>query len=309
MQKQQMWFERMLRRSPRATYTQRSRATAGKYTRRATFRCLVALTTCPPAGSSLHPPWRSVCLPTPPAHDACPMGIGEWVLPKFVDPAPLAPYFVVRGGACVGSTSNRMQVPAFPAGHRWMLDSIAVLIHAAPCLPHHPRPCHITPARSGPCWTHSRAAITASIRLALNHTLQHPLLATQTSAVAVATTTCPDYLRLHTRPMRPSTALPTCAWPTSSTTSGCSWVWHHPRPSPGRTGSMQDPATFRTPLPDKMCRVSHVFSLEEVPSAARWLQIKATTEKLARPQDVRNSVMALFWPVWELYWELYWGLY
>jgi hypothetical protein len=27
------------------------------------------------------------------------------------------------------------------------------------------------------------------------------------------------------------------------------------------------------------------------------------------PQDVRNSVMALFWPVWGLYWELYWELY
>jgi hypothetical protein len=30
-----------------------------------------------------------------------------------------------------------------------------------------------------------------------------------------------------------------------------------------------------------------------------------TTEKSAPPQDVRNSAMALFWPVWELYWELY----
>jgi hypothetical protein len=27
------------------------------------------------------------------------------------------------------------------------------------------------------------------------------------------------------------------------------------------------------------------------------------------PQDVRNSVMALFWPVWELYWEFYWELH
>jgi hypothetical protein len=29
--------------------------------------------------------------------------------------------------------------------------------------------------------------------------------------------------------------------------------------------------------------------------------------EISPPQEhVRNSVMALFWPVWELYWELYW---
>jgi hypothetical protein len=31
--------------------------------------------------------------------------------------------------------------------------------------------------------------------------------------------------------------------------------------------------------------------------------------EISPPQDVRNSVMALFWPVWEFYWELYWELY
>jgi hypothetical protein len=45
----------------------------------------------------------------------------------------------------------------------------------------------LPPVRSDPHWPHSHA-ITASIRLALTQTLQHPLLATQTSAVA--TTTC-----------------------------------------------------------------------------------------------------------------------
>ena len=61
----------------------------------------------------------------------------------------------------------------------------------------------LPPVRSDPHWSHSHA-ITASIRLALTHALQHPLLATQTSTVA--TTTCLDYLRSHTRTMRPSTA-------------------------------------------------------------------------------------------------------
>jgi hypothetical protein len=49
----------------------------------------------------------------------------------------------------------------------------------------------LPPVRSDPRWSHSHA-LTASIRLALAHALQHPLLATQTSTVA--TTTCLDYL-------------------------------------------------------------------------------------------------------------------
>ena len=57
-----------------------------------------------------------------------------------------------------------------------------------------------------------------------DHTRQHPLLATQTSAVA--TTTCLDYLRLHTRTMRPSTALPTYAYRYSQRI-----LVRHPRPS------------------------------------------------------------------------------
>ena len=53
----------------------------------------------------------------------------------------------------------------------------------------------LPPVRSDPHWPHSHAII-ASIRLALTHTLQHTLLATQTSAVV--TTTCLDYLHSHT---------------------------------------------------------------------------------------------------------------
>jgi hypothetical protein len=53
----------------------------------------------------------------------------------------------------------------------------------------------LTPVRSDPHWSHSHAII-ASIRLALTHALQYPLLATQTSAVV--TTTCLDYLHPHT---------------------------------------------------------------------------------------------------------------
>jgi hypothetical protein len=45
----------------------------------------------------------------------------------------------------------------------------------------------LPPVRSDPHWSHSNA-ITASIRIALTHALQHPLLATNTSTVA--TTTC-----------------------------------------------------------------------------------------------------------------------
>jgi hypothetical protein len=53
----------------------------------------------------------------------------------------------------------------------------------------------LPPVRSDPHWSHSHAII-ASIRLALTHTLQHTLLATQTSTVA--TTTCLGYLHSHT---------------------------------------------------------------------------------------------------------------
>jgi hypothetical protein len=63
----------------------------------------------------------------------------------------------------------------------------------------------LPPVRFDPHWPHSHA-ITASIRLALTHALQHTLLATQTSVVV--TTTCLGYLHSHTRTMRPSTASP-----------------------------------------------------------------------------------------------------
>jgi hypothetical protein len=53
----------------------------------------------------------------------------------------------------------------------------------------------LPPVRSDPHWSHSHAII-ASIRLALTHTLQYPLLSTQTSTVV--TTTCLDYLHSHT---------------------------------------------------------------------------------------------------------------
>jgi hypothetical protein len=61
----------------------------------------------------------------------------------------------------------------------------------------------LPPVRLDPHWPHIHA-ITASIRLALIHTLQHTLLATQTSAVA--TTACLGYLHPHALTMRPSTA-------------------------------------------------------------------------------------------------------
>jgi uncharacterized protein YbdZ (MbtH family) len=63
----------------------------------------------------------------------------------------------------------------------------------------------LPPVRSDPHWSHSHVII-ASIRLALTHTLQHTLLATQT--LTVVTTTCLDYIHSHTRTMRPSTASP-----------------------------------------------------------------------------------------------------
>ena len=57
----------------------------------------------------------------------------------------------------------------------------------------------LPPVRSDPHWSHSHAII-ASIRLALTvsltHTLQYPLLATQTSTVV--TTACLGYLHSHT---------------------------------------------------------------------------------------------------------------
>ena len=33
---------------------------------------------------------------------------------------------------------------------------------------------------------------------------------------------------------------------------------------------------------------------------------RANNREISTPQDVRNSVMPLFWSVWELHWELYW---
>jgi hypothetical protein len=53
----------------------------------------------------------------------------------------------------------------------------------------------LPPVQSDPHWPHSHAII-ASIRLALIHALQYPLLATQNSTVV--TTTCLDYLHSHT---------------------------------------------------------------------------------------------------------------
>jgi hypothetical protein len=44
----------------------------------------------------------------------------------------------------------------------------------------------LPPVRSDPHWSHSHTII-ASIRLALTHTLQYPLLATQTSTVVTTT--------------------------------------------------------------------------------------------------------------------------
>jgi hypothetical protein len=39
------------------------------------------------------------------------------------------------------------------------------------------------------------------------------------------------------------------------------------------------------------------------------IEMTHNNREISPPQDVRNSVMALFWPVWGLYWELYRELY
>jgi uncharacterized protein YbdZ (MbtH family) len=70
----------------------------------------------------------------------------------------------------------------------------------------HPRPCRQTST----CACSQRILGVAPLPLALDKTRQHPLLATQ--APAVATRACLDYLHSHTRPMRPSTALPMCLY-------------------------------------------------------------------------------------------------
>jgi hypothetical protein len=82
----------------------------------------------------------------------------------------------------------------------------------------------LPPVRSDPHRSHTHA-LTASIRLALTHTLQHPLLATQTSAVV--TMTCLDYPHSHTRTMRPPTASPTNLYTCSQRILGVA----RPRPS------------------------------------------------------------------------------
>jgi hypothetical protein len=73
------------------------------------------------------------------------------------------------------------------------------------CMPKrcaHPGPCRHTHL------TYSQRILgVAPLPLALAQVLQHPVLATQTSAVA--TTTCLDYLHLHARTTHPSTASPT----------------------------------------------------------------------------------------------------
>jgi hypothetical protein len=42
---------------------------------------------------------------------------------------------------------------------------------------------------------------------------------------------------------------------------------------------------------------------------APQLGAAGNNREISTPQDVRNSVMALFWPVWGLYWEVYWELH
>jgi hypothetical protein len=101
------------------------------------------------------------------------------------------PFMVRRYGRCWIYGPNYVKLSRFYAVQLFSM-----------CIGHYAA---LPPVRSDPHWPHSYA-ITASIRLALTQALQHPLLATQTSAVA--TTTCLDYLCSHTRAMRPSTASP-----------------------------------------------------------------------------------------------------
>jgi hypothetical protein len=68
----------------------------------------------------------------------------------------------------------------------------------------------LPPVQFDPHWPHSHAPCMSSpppfASPCRTHALQHTLLATQTTVEV--TTTCLDYLRSHTRAMRPSTASP-----------------------------------------------------------------------------------------------------
>ena len=113
----------------------------------------------------------------------CPLG-GHTYVRKW-------PFMVRRYGRCCMYGPNYVKLSRVFA-----VQLFSMIIEHYAALP---------PVRSDPHWSHSHA-IVASIRLALTHTLQYPLLATQTSAVV--TTTCLDYLHSHTRTTRPPTASP-----------------------------------------------------------------------------------------------------
>jgi hypothetical protein len=50
---------------------------------------------------------------------------------------------------------------------------------------------------------------------------------------------------------------------------------------------------------------SELWSNKAAVAGAGELAGGGNNREISTPQDVRNSVMALFWPVWELYWGLY----
>jgi hypothetical protein len=80
------------------------------------------------------------------------------------------PFMARRYGMCCMYGPNYVNL-----GRGFALRLFSVLIPHYTALP---------PARSGPSWSHpAMPSATTSIRPALTHTLQHPLLATQTSAV------------------------------------------------------------------------------------------------------------------------------
>jgi hypothetical protein len=102
-------------------------------------------------------------------------------------------YAGMAGAACMGAPWGPNYVKL---GRVFAVQLFSMFIGHYAALP---------PVRSDPHWLHSHAN-TASIRLALTHALQHPLLATHTSTVA--STTGLDYLHPHTRTMRPSKTSP-----------------------------------------------------------------------------------------------------
>jgi hypothetical protein len=122
----------------------------------------------------------------------------------------------------------------------------------------------LPPVRSDPHWSHSHA-ITASIRLALTHALQHRLLATQTPAVV--TTTCLDGL----------TDIPLRLLPTDI---GCGTL--APR-------SRQDTATHRCSRPKPRQAVATTTCLDYLHSHTRTMRPSTATASPTYVQPTPNG--------------------